>query len=323
MTPLKYLLVPACAVLLLCAPLHAADDDTPAPGTADQSSTPPSLSAEQQRAVGVVIAAAPAVRLPRVSDAFGEVLDPSQLVADAGRLESSQAAAQAAAAEKARLQGLYRRANTSLKALQAAQAAQIEAQVRVRQAQAGFLLRWGPLAQLAAARRASLIEQLAAGRQLLLRADLPGRHMLATIPRRALVDVDGVEVQARVIGPLPQAAAEAQSVGLLLLIPHPPAGLGAGARMPVVLEGDALDGCLVPEGAVLYGAEGAYVYHVLPDRTKDGDTQFASEPVTLVQQVGDGWLVTGLRADDHIVVRGAGVLWSLQGLGNVSDEDTD
>jgi hypothetical protein len=323
MTPLKYLLVPACAVLLLSVPLHAAGDETPAQGTADQSSAPPSLSSEQQRAVGVVIAATPAVRLPRRSDAFGLVLDPAQLVADAGRLDSSQAAAAAAAAESARLQGLYRGANASLKALQAARAAQIEAQVRVRQAQTEFLLRWGPVAQLATARRASLIGQLAAGRQLLLRADLPGRHILATIPRRALVDVDGVEVQASVIGPLPQAAAEVQSVGLLLQIPHPPAGLGAGARLPVVLEGDALDGCVVPEGAVLYGEQGAYVYRVLPDRTKDGDTQFASEPVTLVQQIGDGWLVTGLHADDHIVVRGAGVLWSLQGLSNVSDEDTD
>jgi len=323
MTPLKYMLVPACAVLLLSVRLHAADDETPVQGTPDQSGAPPSLSAEQQRAVGVVIAAAPAARLPRRSAAFGRVLDPSQLVADAGRLDSSQAAARAAAAETARLQGLYRSANASLKALQAAQAAQIEAQVRVRQAQAEFLLRWGPLAQLAAAPRANLVEQVAAGRQLLLRADLPGRHILGTIPRRALVDVDGVEVQARVIGPLPQAAADMQSVGLLLRIPRPPAGLGAGARLPVVLERDALDGCVVPEGAVLYGEQGAYVYHVLPDRTKDGGTQFAPEPVTLVQQVGDGWLVTGLHTDDRIVVRGAGVLWSLQGLSNVSDEDTD
>jgi hypothetical protein len=323
MTPLKYLLVPACAVLLLSAPLQAADDDTQAPVTADRSSALPALSTEQQRAVGVVIAAAPAVKMPRHSDAFGRVLDPSQLVADAGRLDSSRAAAQAAAAETARLKGLYRGANASLKALQAAQAAQIEAQVRVRQAQAEFLLRWGPLAQLADARRAGLIEQLAAGRQLLLRADLPGRHLLATIPRRALVDVDGVEVQARVIGPLPQAAAEVQSVGLLLQIPHPPAGLGAGASLPVVLEGDALDGCVVPEGALLYGEQGAYVYQVLAGKTKDGDTQFAPRPVTLVQQVGDGWLVTGLHTDDRIVVRGAGVLWSLQGLSNISDEDTD
>jgi hypothetical protein len=321
MTPLKYLLLPACAVALLSAPLHAADDETQAP--ADQGSALPALSAGQQRAVGVVIAPASTVNLPRSSDAFGRVLDPSQLVADAGALDSSRAAAQAAAAETTRLKGLYRAANASLKALQAAEAAQIEAQARVRQAQTELLLRWGPLAQLGDTQRASLIEQIAAGHQLLLRADLPGRHILGTIPQRALVDVDGVEVPARVLGPLPQAAAGVQSVGLLLQIPHAPIGLGAGAELPVMLEGGKLDGCVVPEGALLYGEQGAYVYHVLPDKTKDGDTRFAPQTVTLVRQVGDGWLVTGLRTDDRIVVRGAGVLWSLQGLANISDEDTD
>jgi hypothetical protein len=323
MTPLKYLLVPVCAVLLLCGPLYAADEESHSPDAVDQSSALPTLSAQQQRAVGVVVAAAPAVSLPRRTDAFGRVLDPSQLVADAGALDSSQAAAQAAAAETARLKGLYRLANASLKALQAAEAAQIQAQVRVRQAQAELLLRWGPLAQLSEAQRARLIEQLAAGRQLLLRADLPGRHSLAAIPKQALVDVDGVRVPARVLGPLPEAAAEMQSVGLLLEIPHPPVGLGPGARMPVMLEGGALNGYVVPDGSLLYGEQGAYVYHVLPDKTKDGDTQFAPLAVTPVQQVGGGWLVTGLHTDDRIVVRGAGVLWSLQGLGNISDEDTD
>ncbi len=323
MTPLKYLLLPACAALLLITSLHAADDETETPGAAAQSKPLPTLSAGQRRAVGVVIAAVPAVNLPRRTDAFGRVLDPSQLVADAGSLESSRAAAQATAAESARLQRLYRGANASLKTLQAVEAARIEAQVRVRQAQAEFLLRWGPLAQLGEAQRDTLIEQLAAGRQVLLRADVPGRHTLGTIPRQALVDVDGIEVPARVVGLLPQAAAQVQSVGLLLQIPHPPAGLGAGAELPVMLEGSEVGGCVVPEGALLYGEQGAYVYHVLRGKTQDGDTRFAPQPVTLVQQVGDGWLVTGLHSDDRIVVRGAGVLWSLQGLGNISDEDSD
>ena len=323
MTPLKYLLLPVCAVLLLSAPLHAQDEDEQNPaGT--QSNPLPTLNAEQQRAVGIVIARAPAARPPQRIDAYGRVLDPSQLVADGGRLDSSRAAARAAAAERARLQGLYRGgAGASLKALQSAEAAQIDAQARVRQAQTEFLLRWGPLAQLGDAQRASLIEQLAAGRQLLLRADLPGRHSLGTVPKQALVDVDGVKVPARVLGPLPQAAAQMQSVGLLLQIPHPPAGLGPSAELPVMLEGSDRDGRVVPDGALLYGEQGVYVYHELPNKTKDGDTQFAPLSVTLLQPIGDGWLVTGLHTDDRVVVRGAAVLWSLQGLGNISAEDVD
>jgi hypothetical protein len=323
MTSLKPLLLPACATLVFCAPLFAGDDG-PAPASAEQSAQLPALSAAQERAVGIVIAAAPAAKPPQRIDAYGRVLDPSQLVADAGQLDSSRAAAAAAAAEAARLQGLYRGgAGASLKVLQAAQAAQAEAQARVREAKTEFLLHWGPLARLAHAQRSVLIERLAAGGQLLLRADLPGRHSLGAIPQQALVEVDGVQVPARVLGPLPQAAAPLQSVGLLLQIAHPPPGLGPGAQLPVVLEGSDREGRVVPDGALLYGEQGVYVYRVLPGKTQDGDTRFAPLPVKLLQPIGEGWLVTGLTGDDRIVVHGAGVLWSLQGLGNVSDEDTD
>jgi len=251
MRPLKHLLLPVCAALLLSAALYAQDEDDQKPA-ATESKQLPTLNAEQERAVGIVIATAPAAKPPQRIDAYGRVLDPSQLVADGGLLDSSRAAAQAAAAESARLKRLYRGgAGASLKVLQAAEAAQIEAQVRVRQAQTEFLLRWGPLAQLGDAQRANLIEQLATGRQLLLRADLPGRHSLGTMPKQALVDVDGIRVPARVLGPLPQAAAQMQSVGLLLQIPHPPVGLGPRAELPVMLEGSDRDGRVVPDGALL------------------------------------------------------------------------
>lgn len=321
MRPQRYLLPAYCVALVLSAPLYAMNDHAQKPGVSRESNPMPSLSAEQQRAVGIIIADAAAVTLPQRTEAYGRVLDPTQLVADAGRLESSRAAAKAAAAETARLKGLYRGADTSLKALQVAEAAQIEAQARAREAESEFVLRWGPLARLDGAQRTAMIQQLAAGRQLLLRADLPGRHSLGTLPKEALVDVDGIRVPARVLGPLPQAAARIQSVGLLLQITHPPAGLGPGAELPVVLEGRGRDGRVVPNGALLYGEQGVYVYSALPGKSKHGDTQFAPLPVTVLQPVGDGWLVAGLHTNDRIVVQGAGVLWSLQGLGAASGED--
>lgn len=322
MRPRTYLpAMTSCLALLFCAPLYAMSRHAREPGATRESRPLPALSAEQQHAVGVVIAAAAAITLPRRTEAYGRVLDPSQLVADAGRLESSRAAATAAAAETARLKGLYRGADTSLKALQVAEAAQIEAQARAREAEAGFVLRWGPLARLGGAQRSALIKQLAAGRQLLLRADLPGRHSLGTLPEDALVDVDGIRVPARVLGALPQAAARIQSVGLLLQITHPPSGLGPGAELPVVLEGHGRNGRVVPNGALLYDEHGAYVYSALPQKSKNGDTQFAPLPVTVLQPVGHGWLVSGLHTNDRIVVQGAGVLWSLQGLGVGSGDD--
>ena len=38
---------------------------------------------------------------------------------------------------------------------------------------------------------------------------------------------------------------------------------------------------------------------------------------------GDGWLVGGLDDDDRIVVHGAGVLWSLEGVGEMPADDDD
>jgi hypothetical protein len=321
MRPLKYLLPPVLA-LLLCAFGRAANIGAarPPPATAARTALP-TLSAEQRRAIGIAVAAAPRAELPQRIAAYGRVLDPAKLVADEGRLDSARAAARAAAAESARLAGLYRGANTSLKALQTAEAMGTQARVNVRQAQAQFLLSWGPLARLGAARRARLIARFAAGRRLLLRADLPGRHSLGALPQAALVDVDGIEVPARVLGPVPQAAAPLQSVGLLLEMSHPPEGLGPGAQLPVMLKGSDLEGRLVPNGAVLYGPRGSYVYHALPGGSPGADRTFAPLSVTLLQPVGNGWLVAGLHADDRIVVRGAAALWSMQGLGRLARDN--
>ncbi len=312
MTALRYLLPLACAVLLLSVPRAAEAGGSP---------PLPTLSLQQQRAVGIRVAGAPQARAPNRLDAYWQVLDPSRLVADAGRLDAARAIAKAAAAESARLKELYRGANASLKAVQRAEAARTEAQVRVQQARTRFFLHWGPLARLTAAQRAALIEHLADASQLLLRAAIAGRHSLGTLPRHALVDVDGLKVPARVLGLLPRAGAQVQGVGLLLQIRRPPGGLGPGAQLPVTLEGGNRDGRVVPGGALLYGEQGVYVYRELPERAKDGDTRFAPLRVTLLEPLGSGWLVSGLHAGDRIVVRGAGVLWSLQGLGSVSGDD--
>lgn len=317
----KSLLLPALAALLILPPTVHADDDDTAPAAASSSALP-ALSNAQRQAVGVVIAHPVKARPSTRTEAYVQVLDPANLVKDSGQLQSTSAAEHAASTELSRLRKLYRGGGgASLKAVQTAQAAQIQAQVQSRAATVDFALHWGPLAKLSAQARRKLIDALLAGHTLLLRADLPGRHSLGQLPHTALLNVDGVKVPAQVLGTLPQIAPNLQSVGLLLRMRHPPTGLGAGARLPATLEGAARTGVVVPNGALLYGDRGAYVYRQLTDKTKDGDTQFTPVPVTLLQRLGDGWLVTGVDADDSIVVHGAGVLWSLQGLGNISDDD--
>lgn len=319
----RSLLLPVLAALLFLSPTVHADDDDAAPAAASSSALP-TLSSVQQQAAGLVIAHPLKASPPARIQAYARVLDPATLVSDVGRLQSAHAAEHAASTELSRLQKLYRSGgDASLKAVETARAAEIAATVQAHSAAVVFALHWGPLTALSDTNRRALVDALSRHRSVLLRADLPGRNSIAKIPRTARVDVDGVVYPARVLGVLPQAGPTIRSVGLLLRLDHPPLGLGTGAHLPVTLEGTPVSGVIVPDGALLYGPQGVYVYRRLTAKTDDGQTRFAPIPVKLLQAVGDGWLVSGIDGDDDIVVHGAGVLWSLQGLGSISDEDDD
>ena len=277
-----------------------------------------SLTASQQEAVGIRIEAPRPLSSAAPLEAYGTVLDPVALLTDTGRIESTRAAAAAAAADVARLGSLYRDgAQASLKALQASQAQSAEASAQAQAAAMSFRQQWGPLADWSAAQRHALLEGLGSGRRLLLRADVPGRHLGGAIGRDALIDVDGVHVGARVLGPLPRTDAQAQSAGWLLEVERAPEGFGPGARAPVRLSTAPLHGVLVPAAALVYAEQGAYVYR---QRAGERSGTFAYESVAVkpLTRVGDAWLVDGITRSDSIVVQGAGVLWSLQGISSFS-----
>ena len=276
-----------------------------------------SLTLSQQQAVGIrserplALTAAPAI------DAYGMVLDPATLVTELGRMESARAAAAAAEAEAARLQRLYRDdMQASLKASQAAQAQAVETQAQSRAAAISFALQWGPLANWSAEQRAALLGSLGSGQRLLLRAEVPGARLAGGVDARALIEVDGVGVAARVLGPLARTGAQSQSAGWLLLLEHAPPGLGPGARVLVRLHPAAsTSGLLVPATALVYAENGAYVYR----QVRTGDSfRYAPVAVKPLAHVGSAWLVEGLAGTDEIVVQGAGVLWSLQGISSFS-----
>ena len=67
----------------------------------------------------------------------------------------------------------------------------------------------------------------------------------------------------------------------------------------------------------MYSEDGAYVYR--QERVSGTDAfHYATVPVKPLTRVGSAWLVEGLNRADAIVVQGAGVLWSLQGISNFS-----
>ena len=314
-----------CIALLPALALADIDDDNDTP-PARAPGTGLVLTSAQQQAVGVAVAHPVKGAGPRQTDAYGLVLDPVELVTDVGRLVTTRSAARNAAADARRLEGLYKNgANASLKALQGAQALEIESEAQAEAAAATFSLQWGPVAALPDRERDALVSSLTGARAVLVRADVPGRHALGAMPAKALLNVDGIGVAARLMGPVPRTTADVQSAGWLLEVEHPPAGLGPGARLRVSLAGADVSGLLIPTAALLYSEEGAYVYRQKAPQSRDGKIEYTPARVKLLTPVGDAWLVSGLADADNVVVHGAGVLWSLQGLGtfSASEEEHD
>jgi len=304
-------------------PAAAAQDDDDDTAQKNAQGTIPALNREQREAVGIVVARPIKARPAERVAAFGQVLDPSSLIGDLGELDANRAAERAASAEVARLQGLYKAgASASLKNLEAAQAEQAHAHAQADAASSRFALRWAPVASLPAARRQKLIESVGAGRSALVRVDLPGQQTVGSVPQTATLEIDGVTVNGRVLGVLMQAN-ESQSASVLAEIEAPPTGLAIGARIPGWVNWDARAGYLVPRGALIYEEGGAFVYHELDAKPGDDKTQYARKKVTLLMQSGDGWLVGGLDDDDRVVVRGSGVLWSLEGIGAMPEDEDD
>jgi hypothetical protein len=321
--PFRRIVAASLAAMLILTLAHAAGDDDDDDAKKNATGTTPTLNREQREAVGILVAHAVKAKPAERIAAFGQVLDPSALITELGEVDASRAAERAATAEVTRLQGLYKAgAGASLKNLESAQADEARARATAGAAATRFALRWAPLASGANGRRQKILDAVAAGKSALARVDLPGQHSVGAVPESATFDIDGVAVAGRVLGVLAQSS-EAQSASLLVEIEQPPPGLAVGARVAVSLMGSARSGFLVPRGALIYEEGGAFVYHQLDAKPGDGNLQYARKKVTLLMPSGDGWLVDGLDDDDLVVVHGSGVLWSLEGIGTMPEDDDD
>ena len=318
---LRRLVPMACCALLAHAQYAAGDEDDDQPKTSGKSAGESSLNEEQQRAVGIAVAHPVPATTPARAAALGSVLDPITLIGDFGETSAAAAMAQSATAEVSRLEQLNRGgAAASLKIIEAARVEQARAGAQAQSAAARLALRWGPVVALPEGARHKLLQSSMSGHSLLVRADLLGRHVVGEVPDKALLEVDGIEVPARVLGALRESS-ESQSAGLLIEVPNAPAGLGPGARIPVTLLTGTRAGLVVPRDALLYDENGAYVYKQLKGKTVDSKTHYAPVKVTLLAPYGDGWLVKGLDGADEVVIHGVGVLWSLQGVGAPAVDD--
>lgn len=293
---------------------YAANVPAPAAG--------PELTTEQLRAVGITVARPLAAHGSERVAGVGLVLDGAALIADQGEWMAASATAHAASTELKRLQSLHAAgAGASQKTIDAAQAEQIRASALSATAAARFAAAWGPLAALSHARRQELIHAVRSGRSVLVRAEIPGRRSWGVLPSGAFLEVDGVQVSGRVVGLLGQTG-DSQGAGLLMEVPLPPLGLGPGARLPLVLVSEQRTGLWVPRDALVFDQSGVFVYRQIRRLVESEKIRYLALKVEPLMLVGDGWLVRGLDGGEDIVMHGAGVLWSLQGMSStVADED--
>jgi hypothetical protein len=305
-----------CVALIAPAFATPGDDDDDA--SADKALV---LTRAQVSAVGIVVAQPVAASPVQRIAAFGRVLDSAALIGDFAELDAMRTTERTATSEVERLRGLHAGgAAASLKTVQAALAEQSRARAQADTATARLGSRWGRLATMAPIDRQQLLQRLRSGNLALLRAEVPGRQSLSGVPQRAQITIDGIAHAARVTGVLRESGGESTNPALLIELPAAPPGLSSGARLAVTIEGDPVAGFIIPRAALLHDEQGAHVYQGLAAPANADTSHYARRNIELLMPVGESWLVRGVDADDRIVVRGVGLLWSMQDSATVDDD---
>lgn len=282
-------------------------------GPADlRSNSPPqvTLTRSEQALVGLRVHPAHALRVQPQIEAFGQVLNPAPLMVLDAAIETAAAMANASSAEAMRLQQLYTTGrNTSLKTLQAAQVQALADRLKRNSLRQQLRLDWGAaVATLTIAQRHQLIQQLVAGRTVLVRADIPGGAVDAAPIAATMRGLNGgAPIAARVLGPAPNVDPALQAPAWLLQVGMPGAEVlrpGQALRITLRLRGAAQPAVLIPETAIvrIRGIPYAYV--------QEGSDRFQRRTLTLRTWQGDGWAAGGqVGPGDKLVIAGASALW--------------
>jgi len=300
----------ACMLAALTAPLHAATTIegtvilTPASVTADGITTAPLMASQQASQL----------------QATAAVLDTQPLLALAAQLQSMQAnatavaaAAKAATAEAKRSHTLYQQEeNTSLRELQAADAAaaqalaqQIAAGAQATAARSSAQVQWGKSLAALAERGPQALNEFAVGRTALLAVVLPsGSAMPATSTIRLSIP-PGPSASARLIGPSPRADAVVQGPTYFYRAKGDSLRVGERLTAAIPLSATPLAGVTVPDTAVLWYAGQPWAY------IETAAGHYVRRPLAQGERDASRWFQTsGFHAGEHVVVRGGELLLS-------------
>ncbi len=321
-----------CTVALLlaagiagCAKSDDHDDEpTPHPPVTARSPGKPqvvTVDAAEQGRLGVVVAKLSSTPAPPGTPSTARVLDPGPLLALDGELTAAEASLSASRAEAERTQKLFAEDRTA--SAHAVETAISQAQAdrqRVESARRRISLEWGDgIADLPAARRTTLLNDLAQVRAELVRIELPqgaaSPQAGSTVALR--VNADTPQLKAVVLGTLPAADPRLQTRGLLVELRGSDANLPIGGMLLALIPGkEHAAGVLLPRSALIRKDSKVWAY------VQTAPTTFVRREVVGYQPVEEGWFVPqGFAPGDQLVTAGAASLFAIEEPAAVADED--
>ena len=253
--------------------------------------------------------------------AYGLVLDLRPLLAlrasDAtalGELGVARAAATTSQREYERLRLLNRDdQNVSIKTVQVAQGAYQSAQARLAAAltnvanlQQTAITQWGPvLARWVLHHATGPLTRLFNGQDALLLVTLPPGLALPSMPTVVQVDNGNMPASAAtLVSASPQSDPGIQGATYFYLMPAREVRMGMRVVVDVPLAGQTMQGAVVPDSAVLWYADQAWVY------LQTAAEHFVRHRVSTQAPVRGGWFETDLRPGQRVVTQGAQLLLS-------------
>jgi hypothetical protein len=298
----------ALVVFAGCSKSGDADDN--AGGTSVKSDSQNvagvTLDAATQARIGLEIAIPVATQWQPETKAYGEVLDPSKLAGDVADLESARVTAGASAKEYERQKTLAAQNNSSVRALETAQAAALHDDLALTSALAKFKSDWGPAL---VENGKEILPQIASNRAALVRIDLPaGETQPAPVSARLSLSTDETNsVTAGFFDAIAGVDPQTQGRSILFLVKGqtlPPNAAVAGFLRTA---GEPVNGVTIPAAAVLrYEGEG-WIY------VQTGTNQFMREAIPLDCPVSNGWFIAEKTPlTNGIVVTGAQTVLSAE-----------
>ncbi len=295
------------------------------------------VSAESQKASGMLTAALAEASSTAAADVYGIVVNLQPLFEARGRYLAAvtqrravRAAAANSRAEYERLKQLYADdRNVSERAVQAAEAQWKGDEARVQGAeQAAESIRdeiraaWGSvITEWSVDPQEPRFVALAAQRAVIVKVSVPfdlqasvGRAPLTVAPMTAR----STRMSVRYLSPAPQTDAGLPGATYFYLVEGQ--GLRSGMRVAgeLKLGGKAREGVAVPEAAVVWHGGRAWAY------VREAPTEFVRKPVSTAEEIGNAWFnAEGFEPGDEVVVSGAQLLLSEELKFQIRNENED